>query len=317
MNNYSIVINGESSPGALMTNSVLVTPAATINNRREVIRNPTVRALNWDELFEHFQRVVQINKPATYTETIRSNPVLNKEYIKAIGHKVENYNTFGMEHIQENMVEQGVKKNFERYADGSADELLQPMTNVINIGALHNTWIMSNPRDQTNTVKIATTASKRDDYIKLGYIVLNHEVDSIETIGKHTIYSTSLTEVRQEGIRIRRETWTYTTQIELATIVEKGTEVFLPALDWDLTIHSKNCKDNVGCSFSKDNYYLMLQHYCAIHLPQVQQVHPNMPWKVFGRNEAVKHKPKEFTYLEWARKLAVDNPLCDVPDPLP
>ena len=34
-----------------------------------------------------------------------------------------------------------------------------------------------------------------------------------------------------------------------------------------------------------------------------------MPWKDFGRKEAVKAKPKELTYLEWGRNMASESPL--------
>ena len=287
-----------------------ITPAVTIDNRREITRDPNVKALNWEELFLHFQQVVQIQQPETYCEAIRSDPTRNRTYIRSTTNKVNDYNSFGLENLQKNMILKGVKQNFERYADGSADELLQPMTNVINIGALHNTWIMINPRDITATAKIATTLEKKNEYIRLGYKVLNHEVDSLETIGHHTTFSRPITEIRVEGVRIRQETWQYATRAELAQMVEKGTDTFLPALDWDVTINTKNCKDQPGCLFSKDNYYLMLQHYCSIHLPIVNALPPHMPWKDFGRKEAVKQKPKTMTYLEWARNLAADSPIC-------
>jgi len=308
MNNFNITINGDTNNGNSMSNSIHFTPAETINNRREAVRNPNVRALNWDELFVHFADVVKIRKPATYIEEIRTNPANNVTYIKKTTKKVEKFNKCGYDNIEQYMAETGVKQSFERYADGSADELLQPMTNVINIGALHNTWIMINPRDPTIMAKIATTPAKRDDYIKLGYRVLEHEVDSINTIQKHAVMVIPLNSIRQEAVKIRRETWTYVTKEELIEIVEKGTETYLPALDWDASINSKS-KENPGCLFSKESYHLMLQHYCGLHLPAVTVLHPNLPWKGVSRKAAVESKATNQTYLEWARDLAIHAPL--------
>ena len=309
MNNYNIVINGDNNNGNSMSNSIHFTPAETINNRREPVRNANVKALNWDELFVHFADVVKIRKPAIYTEEIRSNPANNVTYIKKTTKKVTNFNKSGFDNIEHFMTESGVKQTFERYADGSADELLQPMTNVINIGALHNTWIMVNPRDPMQMAKIATTQAKREDYIKLGYRVLEHEVDSINTIDKHAVMVMPLNAIRQEGVKIRRETWLYATKEELAELVEKGNETYLPALDWDVTINSKNCKENPGCLFSKDTYHLTIQHYCGLHLPAVTTLPPSLPWKGVSRKAAVDSKPKDQTYLEWARTLAIHAPL--------
>jgi len=308
MNNYNIVINGDCSQGSGMHNSILFTPAETVNNRRIPQRNANIKALNWEELFLHFKNITTINKPDLYTEHIRSDPTLCKEYKKNISRKVEHYYKVGVNNIQTNMMEQGVKQKVERYADGSADDLLQPMTNVINIGALHNTWIMINPKEPTGMAKIATTMEKRDDYVKLGYRIIEHEVDSMSTIDRHTIAATPTNAGRiQPTVRLRRETWMYVTRNDLAVLIEQGTPSHLPALEWDC---NKNSKNTPGSLFSKDNYYLMLQHYCSLHIEPVKSLSVSLPWKDCGRKAAVKAKPKDLTYLEWAKQLNTTEPLA-------
>ena len=88
-----------------------ITPAVTIDNRREITRDPNVKALNWEELYAHFQQVVQIQQPDTYSEAIRSDPTLSRTYIRSTTKKVNDYNSFGLENLQENMKLKGVKQN--------------------------------------------------------------------------------------------------------------------------------------------------------------------------------------------------------------
>ena len=308
MNQTRIIISGNGMQGSSHNNCVEFHTPSTINNRRQLPRNADVKALNWEELFLHFQEVTQIRKPSTYIEEIRTDEKLNTAYKKKISRKVEHYNNTGMDNIQKYMTEHHVKQTFERYADGSADELLEPMTNVINIGALHNTWIMINPKDSKAPAKIATTETKRDDYLKLGYQVLEHEVDSIKTINTHVIQQVPTTPHNCiRVVKVRRETWTYNTRRELAVLIEEGNETYLRALDWETNTNNKNTP---GCLFSKDNYYLMLQHYCSLHLEAVKNLSVHLPWKDFGRKEAVKCKPKDITYLDWAKELSDASPLC-------
>ena len=66
---------------------------------------------------------MQIRRPATYTEDIRQNIANNITYVKNTTKKVEAFNKTGFNNIENHMTQHGVKQQFERYADGSADEL--------------------------------------------------------------------------------------------------------------------------------------------------------------------------------------------------
>ena len=88
MNQTRIIFSGDGMQGSSHNNRVQFQTPSTINNRRQLLRNAHVKALNWEELFLHFQEVTQICKPSTYIEEIRTDVKLNNEYKKKISKKV-------------------------------------------------------------------------------------------------------------------------------------------------------------------------------------------------------------------------------------
>ena len=267
----------------------------------------SVQPKTLDSLLNHFGEVIGRRRSAVYKETSVYADKTN--YLKAVEKEIKLFEQCGFGKIKENMIVTGVSQQYERYADGSAEKIVVPPHNIY-VSALHNVslWVNPNPTlGEVVVAEIATNEETHREYQQKGWTLMPHKVKSL----------TEIFEVEQiehvllvEPSRVRMETWKYTTKADVVRIVEAGTDVFLPAIQWEVALHSKS-NHGSGCIFDKNAFTLLLMHYCGLHCEEIKVLPEQVQWKSKARCAAVKAHGElvnVMTMHMWALHLAKESP---------
>ena len=281
----------------------VASPVPYMNSRAR----STVQPKTLDALLNHFGEVVGRKRSPLLKEG--TGNIDKSIYLKEVEKEIKLFEQFGYGLLKENMDVTGVSKQYERYADGSTEKIEVPPHNIY-VNALHNVslWINPNPiPGEVVIAEIATNAETHLHYEQKGWKLLPHKVKALNEILER---EPAPLVAEQEVTRMRMETWKYTTKADLVKIMEAGTDKYLPAVDWPVTLHSKS-NNNGGCKFDKNAFQLLLMHYCGLHCAEIRDLPEETLWKGKARAAAVKahgELANGMTMHMWALHLAKHSP---------